>query len=112
MEFLELEKFSSVQNFLDKAYSYMLFFNLRRPNSYKENKTPFELAKMKNSNITEKISFLPPIILDELVEKRISQRGYDVRATPSILKKEEKKFFRCFSGDLLSPEFKEKYHRR
>jgi len=82
MEFLELEKFSSVQNFLDKAYSYMLFFNLRRPNSYKENKTPFELAKMKNSNITEKISFLPPIILDELVEKRISQRGYDVRATP------------------------------
>ena len=82
IEFFELEKFNSIQNFLDKAYSYMLFFNLMRTNSYKENKTPHELAKNKNPQITEQLSILPPIILDEVVEKKIAERGYDLRAIP------------------------------
>ena len=82
VELYELENYSSVQNFLNKAYSYMLYFNLERINTYKENKTPIQLAKTKKSDITESIAMLPPIILDEKVEQHITQRGYDVRATP------------------------------
>jgi hypothetical protein len=45
LEFFEIEKFYSLPDFLDKAYSYQLSFNLIRPNSYKENKAPWELKK-------------------------------------------------------------------
>jgi hypothetical protein len=31
---------TSLKDFLDKAYTYQLFFNIVRPNTYKENKTP------------------------------------------------------------------------
>jgi len=48
MEFYEIERFRDREDFLNKAYSYQLFFNLLRPNSYKENKNPWQSAKEKN----------------------------------------------------------------
>ncbi len=51
MEFYEIEWFTSRQNFMDKAYSYQLYFNLQRPNSYKENKTPWQLVKEKQADL-------------------------------------------------------------
>jgi transposase len=42
MEFYEIEIFKGYRDFLNRAYSYQLFFNLQRPNSYKENKTPWQ----------------------------------------------------------------------
>lgn len=88
MQFYEIETFDSMQDFLEKAFSYVAFFNLVRPNSYKENKTPFQIAKEKNPNVTEKIAFLPPIFLDEIASHQINKYlylcngGYDVRTTP------------------------------
>jgi len=49
VEFFDIENFSSLHNFLDKAYTYQLFFNLVRPDTYKENKTPRYIVKEKKS---------------------------------------------------------------
>lgn len=34
--YIELDSFNSLPDFLHKAYSYQLFFNLIRPNTYKK----------------------------------------------------------------------------
>jgi len=41
IEFYELESFTNRLDFMQKAATYQLFFNLHRPNSYKEHKTPW-----------------------------------------------------------------------
>ena len=43
-EFYEVERFSSRRNFLQKAASYNLWFNVARKNSYKGHRTPWEIA--------------------------------------------------------------------
>ncbi|MCD6334099.1 MAG: hypothetical protein J7M27_02045 [Candidatus Latescibacteria bacterium] len=43
-EFYEVECFSSRRNFLQKAASYNLWFNVARKNSYKGHRTPWEIA--------------------------------------------------------------------
>lgn len=53
-EFYEIELFTDRTNFMEKVHSYQLFFNLERANSYKENKTPWQLAQETNPNITTK----------------------------------------------------------
>jgi len=47
LEFYEIESFTNRLNFMQKAACYQLFFNLHRPNSYKEHKTPWQLAQEK-----------------------------------------------------------------
>ncbi|MDP8218037.1 MAG: hypothetical protein P9M03_04870, partial [Candidatus Theseobacter exili] len=54
-----------------KAYSYQLFFNLHRPNTYKENKTPWQLAREKVPNLDKRLLMIPPIDLD--VASRLDQ---------------------------------------
>jgi transposase len=63
-EFFEIEHFHSREEFMQKAYSYQLFFNLKRTNTYKENKTPYELAKEKEPDISDSFFRMPPIDLD------------------------------------------------
>jgi hypothetical protein len=72
---------------MEKAYAYQLFFNLKRPNTYKENKSPWQLAKEKNPNITQEALMLPAIDLDALLNKKLAnftQREYDVSSAPSL----------------------------
>ena len=86
IEFYEIEHFSSRQNFMDKAYSYQLFFNLVRTNSYKENKTPWQLAHEKRPDLPISIAMIPPVDLCSLLKKSAavsSKRGYDVSTVPS-----------------------------
>ncbi|PMQ01339.1 MAG: hypothetical protein CBR30_06705 [Dictyoglomus sp. NZ13-RE01] len=45
VEFYELERFNSSSALLPKAHTYILWFNAIRKNSYKENKTPWEIIK-------------------------------------------------------------------
>ena len=51
LEFYEIESFQNRQDFFNKASCYQLFFNLHRPNSYKERKTPWQLAQEKLTSI-------------------------------------------------------------
>jgi len=86
MEFYEIERFRDRRDFLQKAYSYQLFFNLQRPNSYKEGKTPWELAKEKNPELELGVALIPPVFLEDLMELELgkgAQGGYDVSTVPS-----------------------------
>ena len=63
-EFYSKESFSSLQDFLIKSNSYLLYFNFLRKNSYKNYKTPVDI--LKENNFDERIAFIQPIIIDEL----------------------------------------------
>ncbi len=95
MEFYEVEGFKGGIDFLNKAYSYQLFFNLLRPNTYKENKTPWQIAKEKEPDLSIEIAKIPPVFLDDLLgkldimglDKRLQllpQGGHDVYSVPLI----------------------------
>ena len=93
VEFYEIESFRNRGDFLAKAYSYQLFFNLIRPNSYKENKTPWQIAKEKNPDLSIEIAKIQPVFLNDLLGKLcimgldkkpelLSQGGHDVYSVP------------------------------
>jgi transposase len=84
-EFYEVESFSGRHNFLKKARTYQLYFNLLRPNSYKEGKTPWQLAREKNPDIPIDLAMIPPVFLDDLLDQtleKLPQGGHDVSSTP------------------------------
>ncbi len=87
IEFYEIEKFADRDNFMKKVHTYQLFFNLERPNTYKENKTPWQLAKEKRPDIPKEALMLPPVDLDALLNKKLANLttgGYDVFTVPYI----------------------------
>lgn len=84
-EFYEIEDFTDRINFMEKANTYQLFFNLERPNTYKENKSPWQLAQEKHPDITKAAFMLPAVDLDALLNKKLAcpaLRGYDVYSVP------------------------------
>ena len=88
-EFYEIEKFDDRRDFMDKAYTYLLFFNLERPNTYKERKSPWQLAREKHPDIKKETLMLPPVDLDALLNNKLNKKlansaigGYDVYSTP------------------------------
>jgi transposase len=84
-EFYEVETFTGRYDFLAKAALYNLWFNVARKNSYKENRTPWEIIHQRDPNISPRIAVLPPVFLDELFQKNLEkpyQRGYDVIPVP------------------------------
>ena len=90
-EFFELEPFTSRQDFFNKVYSYQLFFNLGRPNTYKEGKTPWQLAKEKIPALDPALMMLPVVDLDALLVQKITLLNnhsgvYDVSSSPSSIR--------------------------
>jgi len=84
-EFFEVEEFKDRKDFMDKVYTYQLFFNLKRRNMYKENKTPIEIANQKRPTLTKDVAMIPTFDLDYLAEQRfffLTQGGYDVLSNP------------------------------
>ena len=65
-EFYEVETFRSRQDFLAKATTYILWFNVARTNSYKEHQTPWQIIHQRNPDIRPEIVALPPVFLDDL----------------------------------------------
>jgi hypothetical protein len=84
-EFYEIEEFSDRTDFMEKAHIYQLFFNLERPNTYKENKSPWQLAREKRPDLPKEALMLPPVDLDALLDKRLAKLatgGYYVSSGP------------------------------
>ena len=81
-EFYEIEHFNNREDFMNKAYTYQLFFNLKRPNTYKENKSPWQLVHEKKTLLQQEALMLPPIDLD-LAVNNITPGGNDVLTNPS-----------------------------
>ncbi len=90
IEFFEVEKFKNKRDFLSKVCSYQLFFNLMRPNTYKENKTPWQIAKEKEPGLSIEVAKIKPVLLGDLLAEKmktmridfLTQGGYDVHSTP------------------------------
>ena len=85
-EFYEIESFSSRHDFMCKATTYQLSFNLHRPNSYKEHKTPWQLAQEKKPNLDKRFLMVPPVDLDKLLSWKIGlvQGGKDLLTVPLL----------------------------
>jgi hypothetical protein len=79
-EFYEVERFTSRADFLRKAGSYNLWFNVARRNSGKEDGTPWELIHEKEPQVDPAVCALEPVFLDELFMKKLDSKlqwGYE-----------------------------------
>lgn len=86
-EFYVVEDFTSRKDFLEKATTYNLWFNIARKNSYKGHKTPWDIIRERNHDTKPNVVALPPAFLDELFMKKLDQKpkgGYDVIERPSL----------------------------
>ena len=85
-EFFVIENFNNRNDFFKKAATYQLFFNVVRPNSSKENRTPWNILVQDMHNPNPYIPLLPPIDLDLILANKdptnIFQRGNHVRPYP------------------------------
>lgn len=70
-EFYEIESFKNRSDFMSKAYAYQIFFNAIRPNTYKENKNPWQLAKEKIPGLNNNVPLIPPADLDLMFKNKI-----------------------------------------
>lgn len=86
MEFYEIEQFKSREDFMNKATTYQLFFNLHRPNSYKEHKSPLQLVQEKKPGLDQRLLMIPPVDLDKLLSWKTSliQGGKDLLTVPFL----------------------------
>lgn len=78
-EFFDLEDFRSRGEFLAKAHTYQLYFNLVRPNSHKENQSPWQIIERLAPRSPLQICLLPPVFLDYYLN---DAGGYDVPRLP------------------------------
>lgn len=78
-EFFDLETFASRAEFLAKATTYQLYFNLARPNSHKENQTPRQIIERLAPYSPLELCLLPPVFLDYYIN---DSGGYDLPRLP------------------------------
>lgn len=84
-EFYEIETFTDRADFIRKANTYQLFFNLERPNTYKEHKTPWQLAREKKPDLDKRLLMTAAVDLDTLLNTYTSfltQGGKDLLTNP------------------------------
>ena len=81
-EFYQVESFQGRSDFLHKAATYNLWFNTRRQNSYKANRTPWEVLHARDPTLPPKIVTFPPLFLDEFFDPVLPSGGYDVIPYP------------------------------
>ena len=63
-EFYSIERYSGLDDMLKQTYTYMIDFNYLRTNSYKENKTPYQLLKEDYPAIDPNILNFPIVKVD------------------------------------------------
>ncbi len=78
-EFFDLEDFASRGDFLAKVHTYQLYFNLARPNSHKENQSPWQIIERLAPRSPLELCLLPPVFLDYYLN---DSGGYDVPRHP------------------------------
>ena len=61
-EFYELETFSSLSDFIDKAACYQHYYNLARLNYSKGRKAPLDILRERNVPISPRVFLLPPVV--------------------------------------------------
>jgi hypothetical protein len=75
---LEEDEFFDLEDFA-KAHTYQLYFNLVRPNSHKENLSPWQIIERLAPRSPLQLCLLPPVFLDYYLN---DSGGYDVGRLP------------------------------
>ena len=86
-EFYEIETFADRADFINKANTYQLFFNLERPNTYKEHKTPWQLTQEKDPNLDKRLLMTAAVDLDALLNiytSLLTQGGNNLLTDPFV----------------------------
>jgi transposase len=78
-EFFDLESFADRGDFLAKAFTYQLYFNLVRPNSHKQNLSPCQILQGQTLLSPLQLCLLPPVFLDYYLN---DSGGYDLPRLP------------------------------
>jgi len=78
-EFFDLENFTSRGDFLAKTHTYQLYFNLVRPNSHKQNQSPWQIIERLAPRSPLELCLLPPVLLDYYLN---DSGGYDLPRLP------------------------------
>jgi transposase len=78
-EFFDLEAFTSRGDFLAKAHTYQLYFNLVRPNSHKQNQSPWQIIERLAPRSPLELCLLAPVFLDYYLN---DSGGYDEPSYP------------------------------
>lgn len=81
-EFYDAQVFSCRSDFLAKAATYQLWYNVARKNSSRDYKSPADLLALKAPKVSPKIFLLHPIPLESL--HPLTQVGHDVPGRPGI----------------------------
>ena len=74
-EFYDRANFLNTDDFLATAYQYQTYWNLGRPNRYKNNLTPWEIIHALKPNILPQTLLLPPALLDTLHRQLLHPQG-------------------------------------
>ena len=82
-EFFDIESFTGRQDFWDKVTTYQHYWNLARPNSYKNNQTPLDILKANDPTLSPSVLLLPPADLDTLILSLGGDYVRDLTAKPS-----------------------------
>lgn len=75
-EFYTREHFGPIKQFLGKAFTYQLYFNLVRKNSYKGWKSPADI--LSEYGIIPRVLILPPILLQPNMALDINQKSPNI----------------------------------
>ncbi len=84
-EFYDRENYRTMNGFLSKAYTYLLFFNLARKNSYQQWKTPVQRLQEADPDIDASIALLPPVFIDNILPFVQRQKTISARRTQAPL---------------------------
>jgi transposase len=87
-EFYDLENFDGIKDFHQRVASYQAWYNLVRENSNKDYKSPWQIIRENNREMTIELVRLPALMLDWLgpdyiTKEELLLRGYDVPCYPS-----------------------------
>jgi hypothetical protein len=89
-EFLDLERFASREQFLQKASMWQLWWNTTRKNGYKYGRSPEQILLEADPNRKPAVWLLPALDLEQLLAQRAQRalqgksRGYYVPALPEV----------------------------
>lgn len=72
-EFYTRERFGSIKDFLAKAFTYQMYFNLARKNSYKQWKSPADI--LADYGIIPRALILPPMLLKPQLDLDINHKS-------------------------------------
>ena len=59
-----MEGFTGLTDFLNKATFYQNYFNFVRPNSYKGDRTPWQIIQEERPDLSPEVLLIPPLMLD------------------------------------------------